>query len=330
MNESRQALKVGIFVAVALALTVTLVMMFSKGFSLFASTYTLNLRATTVAGLKTQSGVQLAGLDVGRVIGTDLTDQGRGVIIRVKIDREYPIYSDARFVIEQVGFLGDQFIAIYPGKNQGHILKDGETVECEEPFNIGQVARSAVGFIQRMDATIGMVNDAINRVSTILLNEQTLTNFALAAVDFRALCASGREVMDGLNAVVRTNASPVALAVSNMVSFSEGLDRLAEDLRQVVVENRRDLTNVVHHLQTASASVADLAKDMQAGRGIGGALFRDEHARTNFTVTLANFSSLSSNLVFLSSNLNRYGLLYKPKPPKKSEKPIYPGRSPFN
>jgi hypothetical protein len=34
----------------------------------------------------------------------------------------------------------------------------------------------------------------------------------------------------------------------------------------------------------------------------------------------------------LSSNLNRYGILYKPKPPKKSTDtpPAYTGRMPFD
>jgi hypothetical protein len=45
-----------------------------------------------------------------------------------------------------------------------------------------------------------------------------------------------------------------------------------------------------------------------------------------------NFAQVSANLATLTSNLNKYGLLYKPKPPKTTNTtvmPFYPGKNPF-
>ena len=67
MEKSRLEIKVGLFVFVGLALLATLLVQFSKGTSLFRGTYTLNLRADNVSGLKANAGVLLAGVEVGSV-----------------------------------------------------------------------------------------------------------------------------------------------------------------------------------------------------------------------------------------------------------------------
>ena len=64
--------------------------------------------------------------------------------------------------------------------------------------------------------------------------------------------------------------------------------------------------------------------DLQGGKGLAGFLLRDEQTKGQMAVLL-------TNLVTLSSNLNKYGLLYKPKPPRSrsaSPDPQLGGRKP--
>ena len=66
-----------------------------------------------------------------------------------------------------------------------------------------------------------------------------------------------------------------------------------------------------------------LANDLDQGKGLAGAMFKDEELRANLSATLANLNTVSSNLA-------RYGLLYKPKAPRpaRASRPPYPGYSP--
>src|SRR5437867_5564568 len=112
MNEKRVASKVGFFVVLAVLVSVGLLLTFTKGSSLFIPTYELRLKAQTVAGLRKGAAVLLSGVVIGNVEDADVAPGGRGVLIRVKIKDKYRIHSDARFVIEQIGFLGDQYVAI--------------------------------------------------------------------------------------------------------------------------------------------------------------------------------------------------------------------------
>ena len=123
MERSRLETKVGLFVFVGLVLLAVLLIQFSKGTSLFRGTYELRLNAVNVGGLKQRASVLLSGVQVGAVAGIQLAPDGKSVTILLKIYNDCKIYPDARFVIEQSGFLGDQFVAVVPTANQGAPLR---------------------------------------------------------------------------------------------------------------------------------------------------------------------------------------------------------------
>jgi len=323
MNESRTALRVGIFVGIGLFLLVLLSMAFSKGLSILTPTYVLYLRAVSVGGLKERAAVLMSGVTIGNVVNATIPPDGKGVRIKVKVQQRYQIHADARFVIEQIGFLGDQYISIYPTKNEGPILKPGAEVVCEEPFNLQEVVRSAGGLIESVNQTIKTVNDMFARVDKTVLNDENLTNISITLKNLRVASDKAVTMMDGVNRLVDTNGPPISRAVTNLVVFSEELDALAVEMQQVVSTNKVELTAAVKHLESMSSIMERLLKDIEAGRGLAGALMRDETLKFDVRQIAVNFSTLSSNL-------NRYGLLYKPKPPKKpKEEAVYPGKTPF-
>ena len=122
MEKSRLETKVGLFVFVGLALLAVLLIQFSKGTSLFRGTYELRLHASNVGGLKQRAWVLLAGVQVGSVSDIELAPDGKSVTILLNIYKTDKIYHDARFVIEQSGFLGDQYVAVIPTANQLPLL----------------------------------------------------------------------------------------------------------------------------------------------------------------------------------------------------------------
>ena len=105
MEQKRLETKVGLFVFVGLVLLAVLLVQFSKGTSLFHGTYELRLHASNVGGLKQRASVLLAGVQVGSVSDIKLADDGKSVTIVLSVYKKFKIYRDARFVIEQAGFL---------------------------------------------------------------------------------------------------------------------------------------------------------------------------------------------------------------------------------
>jgi phospholipid/cholesterol/gamma-HCH transport system substrate-binding protein len=323
MSERRLAWRVGLFAAVALVVGAALLFMFSKGATLFTPTYELRLKARTVAGLRGGAAVLLSGIIIGNVLDADVGPEGRGVLIRVKIKAKYRIHSDARFVIEQIGFLGDQYVAIYPQENKGDVLAPGAIVDLEEPFNFQEIGRSAADLIDEFSQTAKLLTESMDRASKTVFSQQALTNTSAALANFRVVSEKAVAAIDAISGLVQSNAAPVGLAVTNLVQFSDDLEKLAVDVREMVGTNRHELTLAIKNFQTTTRVLEGMARDIEAGKGLAGTLLRDAGLQTNV-------ANLVGNLTTLSSNLNKYGLLYKPKKPKPVEESpkVYPGRNP--
>ena len=322
MNESRLAAKVGLFVFLGIALVLLLLFSFSKGWNFLTPTYDLRLQARSVGGLKGRAAVLLSGVPVGNVVSADVDPEGKGVIIKLVVQAKYQIRSDARFVIDQFGFLGDQFVAVFPQSTNAPVLQPGSLVMGEEPLNLQEVTRSATGLIQRMDETVKLLNTAFTRVDRTVLHENTLTNITAALGNFRILSDKAVTMVDGVNRLVDTNSPPISISVSNMVRFSQELNQIALELQQTFSTNRVELTSVIKNLGSTTRVLDDLIKDVELGKGLAGSLIKDEQLRLHL-------GNILENLDEATSNINKYGLLYKPKRPKTSAvvRPEYPGKN---
>jgi phospholipid/cholesterol/gamma-HCH transport system substrate-binding protein len=243
--------------------------------------------------------------------------------VLLKILSRYQIHADAVFTIDSLGFLGDQYVAIVAGKNEAPVLKDGDEVICREPFNLQEVARSALGFIQRIDETARKLDSALTRVDQHVLSETTLTNLATTIANFRLVSDRALATVDHLDRVVQSNTFPVSTTTSNLALFSRQLTDLAADLQQVLRTNKTDFAAAVKNIESASEMMNILLSELQAGKGLAGSLLKNEELS-------AGVSQLISNLTMLSSNLNRHGLLWKPRRTEvKQPSPLYPGRDPW-
>ncbi len=328
MGKMRLEGKVGLFVFAGLALLALLLIQFSKGTTFFRGNYEIRLHAVNVGGLKPRAAVLLAGVQVGSVSDIQLAGDTKSVTIFLKIYKRYAIYSDARFVIEQSGFLGDQYVSINPMDNRGEKLKDGADVTCQEPFNLQEVARSASGFLRRIEETAKKLDAAVADVRRLVLNEQTLTNLSVTIDNMRTASEHALTTVDNINALVATNTSPIAISVSNVVFFSQEINRLAATADSLVATNSPEISAAVKNIESSTVVVKNLLDDLQAGKGLAGSLLKSESLATNIDV-------IADNLAVTSSNLNRlglWGIMWKRREAgtnQSSSKPVAAPHDPF-
>jgi phospholipid/cholesterol/gamma-HCH transport system substrate-binding protein len=312
MSKSRLEVKVGLFVFLGLVLLAGLLLQFSKGTAVFRSTYRIQLSADNVGGLQRRASVLLAGVQVGTVSRIHLAPNGKKVFITLKLYREFDVHRDARFVLEQSGFLGDQYVAILPTENLAPRFEDNDQAKAEAPFNLQEAARAAAGFLRRISETANRLNDAIADVRRLVLNEETLTNLSLAVGNFRLVSERALLTVDHANNLLDTNSPAVAEAVSNLVRFSQEINQFAIAFRSALETNVDEITVAVKNVENSTVLLQALLSDVQAGKGVAGNLVKNEE--------LANHVSLiASNLSITTSNLNRlglWGILWQHKPPR--------------
>jgi len=311
MEKSRLELKVGLFVFIGLTVLGVLIIQFSKGASLFRSTYTLKLNAVNVGGLKERAAVLLAGVTVGSVNHITLAEDTKSVNIELQIYNDFKIYHDARFVIESAGFLGDQYVSVIPTENQGPILTNNEVVDCQEPFNLQEVARSTQGFIKRIDETAQKLDASVSALHDQVLNAQTLSNFGQAITNMRVFSEQALAALNNINLVIATNRGQVSLAVSNAVYFSTQLNQLAASAQLMLATNGDNIATATRNIADTSVTIKQVAADLQAGKGLAGAVLQNPDLATNMQTIAANLAVTSSNL----NRLGLWGILWSHKPP---------------
>jgi phospholipid/cholesterol/gamma-HCH transport system substrate-binding protein len=313
MNKSRLEWKVGLFVFIGLALLAALLLEFSKGVTFFRPTYVIYLNSENLGGgLKLRAQVLEAGVQVGSVTEVNLAPSGTNVVVTLKIYSAYKIYKDARFSIETSGFLGDQYIAVLPTRNAGGLYQNGDSAKTEPSLSITELARTAMGFLSRVDETVKKLNDALADVSRVVLNPQTLTNLSVMAANLRQMSERAVVTLDGINAFVATNSPVLTASSTNLLAFSERLNDFASGLDQVVATNRPSIDLAVKNIETSSEVLKSLMNDVQSGKGLAGDLLRNGQIG-------ASLSQITSNLSITTSNLNRlglWGILWQHKPPR--------------
>ena len=322
MEKSRLEIKVGLFVLFGLALLAAILLQFSKGASLWRGAYELHLHAVNVGGIKPRAGVLLAGVQVGSVSEINLAPDGKSVTIDLKIYNEVQIYHDARFVIEQSGFLGDQYVSIIPTTNALPYLVNGADVPCQEPFNLQEVARSAAGFIQRIDETAKKLDASVTDLRAQVLNAQTLANFGTSITNLKLFTEQALDTVRDINQIVNTNGAQVGVTVSNAVAFSSSLIELETSAKAVLATNSVNLNQATKNIADATATFKQLAADLQAGKGLAGAVLQNPELATNV-------QNIAANLSVTSSNLNRVGLwgILWSHPPPTTNTTSHPNRA---
>ena len=304
--------KVGLFLTISLVVTAALVINFSKGTSPLTKIYTIHLTTKNVDGLVRNAVVMMAGVPVGRISAIHLNTDSYTVTLDAKIKAEYQIRGDAKFFIETAGFLGDKYIGVIPGDNKLPPLENGDKVICQESFDLVRAARSATDLMDELKTVASQITNIVNRIDSKLLDEQTLTNLAAGLSNLREISAEASATIAGVNQLILSNTPPINAAIENVVTFSEQLKDAGGDMQNLVATNRVVIDESLANIKATTESLRNLVAAAERGEGLAGKLFSDQELAQNLSV-------LSSNLVDVSTKLNKGGLwsiLWKDKAKK--------------
>ena len=322
MSSARYEWKVGLFVFIGLVLLATLLLEFSKGASLFAQTYELRLVTSNAGAIKPKAAVLMAGLPVGSVLKSEFNPDNKSVMIYLTIYRRFPIQTNSVFGIDQSGFLGDQFVAVTPGPRVSAYFNDGAIIDCQPPFNLLDAARSAMGLMQGVDNVVGTMDQMLKKIDRTILNQTNLAIITNAFASLTPVSERLRSVVSNVDLLVHSNRPAIDVSLHNLTHTSSNLSRLTASAQALLDTNQPEIRATMTNLAAITRQTRELLAGLEAGQGLAGSLLQDKVLRQEFAASL-------TSLTVLSSNLARFGLLYKPKPVKTTTKRGYlitPGR----
>jgi len=127
---------VGIFVLIGILCVGYLTVKLGKMELIGGNFYNVIAKFDSVAGLKADSSVQMAGVEIGRVTKIDLDTKEFVAVVTMKINNGVPIQDDAIASVKTSGLIGDKYISIQPGGSDELLKPGGVITETESAVDI--------------------------------------------------------------------------------------------------------------------------------------------------------------------------------------------------
>lgn len=200
--------------------------------------YEVTVTSEQTGGIYEGAEVTYRGVPVGRVGALDLTDSG--VIMRLDIDSSAPdIPASARAVVANRSAIGEQYVDLQPDGAGGPFLKEGSVITgATTPVPVEQLVGSVDEFtrtvdLQALNTTVTELGKAFDgkgddlKVLVDSLNQFTTT--------FHETLPQTIQLIQEGKVVLGTQAEQS----DSILAFSDGLDRLTEQLRSSDPDVRR-------------------------------------------------------------------------------------------
>lgn len=164
-REKRQALRVGAFVAMALALAGVVIFLIGKETRLFERQVTYHAYFENVEGLSDESPVWLGGKEVGRVDGVHFPSKPgeKRLEVRLKLSAQHAerVRTDSVARLASLGVLGDKAVDISVGSPDAPRLEPGGEIPSTAGGDLSSLMRGAAQVMEDSVAVSRTVRKAV-------------------------------------------------------------------------------------------------------------------------------------------------------------------------
>jgi len=182
MNKKYSAVKIGIFIFLAITILVLAIFMLGDKEALFSSTFQVRAYFHDIQGLKSGATVRLSGIDVGTVTDVQIVDDTTGrveVSMDIKEDVARFIRTDTRASIETEGLVGNKVVVLKIGTAAAEEVKDGGVIQTKEPIGFAQVIEETQGIMaytkemtKDLSEIVARVNEGEGSIGKLLVDEE--------------------------------------------------------------------------------------------------------------------------------------------------------------
>ena len=259
-----QTVWVGLFLVLGLASTLAALLVLTDA-AIFRGRYIVTTHVKNAGGIRRGDPVQMRGVNIGRVMGFHI--QQDGVDVRLEIEGEYEVPDDSKVQLISAGLLGGLIAEVVPGQSQ-KVLHYGDRVA-------GTTA-------EQLSETTNRLTDKTDKVLAqidALLAPETIDNVKGSTGELRKLLGE-------LKGTVNDQRGELKTLVASLRKSAEGLERVATApeveraaKRLDALTERLDKTGAT--LDRSAASLESVMSRMDRGEGTLGKLSKDTELYDN-------------------------------------------------
>lgn len=257
--------KVGLFVVLAVAACVAVVLFIGYQSDLFTASYRLTFTVDRGTGFVRGMPIKLSGFRIGRIDRIALNDEAR-VSVDIQIGHKYQRWiredSVARLVKE--GLVGDAIIEITAGNPQSRMLEEGDTLRFEKTKSIeehiDEISEKVKPVLMQVSDIISYVDDPNGDIKQSLAHINALTGSLQgtrqktdrlidnASSDIRQIRNRIEQTVTGLDASISRLDRILAALEARTPQMLERTDRTLEHLEQLTKNLNETTQQVAPHV----------------------------------------------------------------------------------
>ncbi len=140
MNTAKLEMAVGVFMLVGILCLGYISIKLGKMEILGGNYYTISASFDSVSGLKPGAGIEVAGVEVGKVERITLDPQSPDrALAYMKIKSDVKISDDVIASVRTSGIIGDKFIKLKPGGSETYLKSNDRILETESAIDIEEL-----------------------------------------------------------------------------------------------------------------------------------------------------------------------------------------------
>lgn len=183
-KESVNKVKLGVFIAIGIAMLATGIYFIGKSKQLFNETFTIHAMFKDVGGLQVGNNIRFAGINVGIVENIEIvTDTSVKVSMTIDHATKKFVRQDAKAIIGNDGLMGNKVININPGTPGDPEVKDGAMIATMIPLSmddmmkkVKQSADNAALITDHLSSIFGNIREGKGTIGKIFMDEQIASN----------------------------------------------------------------------------------------------------------------------------------------------------------
>ena len=277
--------RVGIIILLAIIL-VGVSLYWLQGYKLERNAQQIMVLYDDVGTLSVGDKVTVSGVHKGKVNRLELT--GKGVLVELLIYQDVVLKQDARFVIKNMGVMGERFIAISPGKDS-LLFDNSQVVEGHNDTGIPEVIGLMGEMISELRNLVFSVKQSIASDSALEKINRTLSNF--------------EEVTASVASYLERNEAKLDKTADNFLTTSKNLSALINKNKDVVDSSLQrfdrvtvNLEKFVTQLDTLSATARRFAEAIDTQDGTLQLLLEDRKLYDDLRRTTDNLDDLINDI----------------------------------
>jgi len=253
---------------------------YMKGLNLFDGPLkTFYTEYNNVQGLNTASVVTINGVEVGKVVDISFNkspDKRGKLIVEFSVENDFEFSKNSVAKIYSASLMGGKSLAVVPSY-EGETAVPGDFLQGQIESDIFSSVTEKLNPLQAKVENVIVSADSLMVGLNEVLDLKTRNNLKLSVEELNTTVTNFKELSQSVNQLVKSNNDNISQTLANANTMTSNLAKLSDTL----VNANIGLT--VKNLEATIASLNEILKGAEEGKGTLGKLLTDDTMYANLT-----------------------------------------------